>query len=56
MVLLPRDGHLPSMGENVASTLFRLKALNCLNEDYVNISNEATYFTARKVLLQNLDF
>lgn len=56
MLLLPPDGHLPATGENAAPTVFRLRALNCLNEDYVNFSNEATYFIARNVLLENLDF
>lgn len=56
LLLLPCGGHLPSTGENAASTFFWLRALNCLNEDFSNISNEATYFIARNELLENFDF
>lgn len=56
VLLLPHDGHLPGTGENAAPTLFQLRALKCLNENYGNISNEATYFIARNKLLENLDF
>ena len=56
VLLLPGDSHLPGVSENAAPTLFQMRALNCLNEDYGNISNEATYFIARNKLLENLDF
>lgn len=56
VLLLACNSHLPGTGGNVAPIPFQMRPLNCLNEDYGNISNEATYFIARNKLLENLDF